>query len=115
DFGIIKHRFGAPEVYLEGQGTRHAQLGRDSQGPRAVLNALERLFSSYEGRAEELRRELSLAETKLGDYEARLGAKFPHERYIDELSALRDELKVALSANQQPEGAGSKTRTTAEL
>lgn len=70
-----------PKAYLEGQGTRHAQLGRDSQGPRAVLNALERLFSSYEGRAEELRRELSLTEVKLSDYEARLGSKFPNERY----------------------------------
>jgi N12 class adenine-specific DNA methylase len=114
-FGLIKHRYGAPEVYLEGQGTRHAPLGRDSQGPRAVLNALERLFSSYEGRAEELRRELSLAGVKLRDYEARLGSTFPHERYIDDLTALRDELKVALSATQQQEGTEPKTRSAAEV
>ncbi|MFO0890977.1 MAG: DEAD/DEAH box helicase family protein [Isosphaeraceae bacterium] len=114
-FGIIKHRYGSPEVYLEGQGTRHAQLSRDSQGPRAVLNALERLFASYEGRAEELRRELSLAEVKLTDYRARLGTTFPHERYIEELSALRDELKVALSTSQQQEGAEPTARAAAEV
>jgi N12 class adenine-specific DNA methylase/predicted RNA methylase len=114
-FGLIKHRYGSPDVYLEGQGTRHAPLSRDSQGPRAVLNALERLFGSYEGRIAELRRELSLAEVKLKDYEARLGNTFPHERYIEELGALRDELKVALSATQAPEGAEPKTRTAAEV
>ncbi len=114
-FGLVKHRHGAPEVYLAGQGTRHIPLSRDSQGPRAVLNALERLFSSYEGRAEELQRELSLAAVKLQDYEARLGTRFPHERYIDELAALRDELKVALSATQQVEGVEPKTRPAAEI
>ena len=35
-FGVIKHRFSQPEVFLEGQGTREAQLSRDSQGPRAA-------------------------------------------------------------------------------
>ena len=89
---------------------RQAQLSRESQGPRACLNALERLFASYETRCDELRRELALSEGKLRDFEARLGATFPHERYIEELSALRDELKVALSATPQ-DGAEPKTRT----
>ena len=57
---------------------------------------------------------LPLSETKLRDFEARLGATFPHERYIDELSALRDELKVALSATSQ-EGTEPKARTAGEL
>ena len=87
-FGIIQHRFGAPEVFLEGQGERRSQLSRDSQGPRAVSNALERLFSSYESRCEECRRDLALSEVKLRDFEARLGGAFPHERYIEELSTL---------------------------
>ena len=97
-FGVIKHRLSPPEVFLEGQGVRAAQLSRESQGPRACWNALDRLFASYEPTCEELRRELALSETKLRDFEARLGTAFPHERYIAELSALRDELKVALSA-----------------
>ncbi len=114
-FGIVKHRYGTPEVFLEGQGVRATPLSRESQGPRACLNALDRLFSSYESRCNELRHELALSETKLRDFEARLGATFPHERYIAELSALRDELKVALSVTQQPDGAVSKVRTAAEL
>ena len=81
-FGIVKHRFSPPEVFLEGRGERQAQLSRESQGPRACLNALERLFGSYEARCDEVRRELALSETKLRDFEARLGATFPHERYI---------------------------------
>ena len=113
-FGIMKHRFGAPEVFLNGQGERRSQLSRESQGPRAVFNALERLFASYGSRCEECRSELALSEVKLRDFEARLGGAFPHERYIGELSALRDELKVALSATPQ-EGAGLKTRTPGEL
>ena len=44
-FGIVKHRFSPPEVFLAGTGrAAEAQLSRDSQGPRAYLNALERLF-----------------------------------------------------------------------
>src|SRR5205823_3768237 len=97
-FGIIKHRFSPPEMFLEGQGVRQAQLSRESQGPRACFNAVERLFSSYEMKCEEVRRELVLAEGKLRDFQARLGAAFPHEQYTEELSALRDELKAALSA-----------------
>ena len=114
-FGIVKHRFSPPG----GVPRRTGRCGRPSSpaSRRArgrVLNALERLFASYEARCEEARRELALSETKLRDFEARLGATFPHERYIEELSALRDELKVALSATQQ-EGAEPKTRTAGEL
>ena len=114
-FGLIKYRFSAPEVYLEGAGVRQTHLSRDSQGPRAVLNALERLFSGFDSRCQELRRELALSEVKLRDFEARLGASFPHEHYIEELSALRDELRVALSVTEPQAGAEPQTRTTAEL
>jgi N12 class adenine-specific DNA methylase len=113
-FGIVKHRFSPPEVFLEGCGMRQTQLSRDSQGPRACLNAVERLFTSYESRCDEVRRELALSEVKLRDFETRLGATFPHERYIEELSALRDELKVALSATQQ-DGTEPKARPAGEL
>ena len=116
EFGLVRFRYSSPEVYLEGAGVRRSPLSRESQGPRAVLNALERLFSGYELRGEELRRDLTLAEGKLRDFEARLGGTFPHERYIEELSALRDELKVALSTPAPAPGeAGPKIRTTEEL
>ena len=114
NFGLIRFKFSTPEVYLEGAGLRRLPLSRDSQGPRAVLNALDRLFSGYPSRSEELRRDLTLNEGKLRDFEARLGSTFPHERFIEELSALRDELKVALSATQQ-EGGEPKTRSAGEL
>ena len=107
-----------PEVYLEGAGLRRTPLSRESQGPRAVWNALERLVAGYGSRSDELRRDLALAEGKLRDFEARLGATFPHESSIDELSTLRDELRVALSVTQPPPEAAAeqpKTRTTAEL
>jgi hypothetical protein len=114
-FGITKHKFSSPEVFLEGRGIREAQLSRESQGPRACLNALERVFASYGAKCEEVRRELALTETKLRDFEARLGGIFPHERYLAELSALRDELKVVLSATSQQDGTDPKGRRAGEL
>ena len=64
-FGVMKHRFSPPEVFLQGQGERLAPLSRESQGPRACWNALDRLFGSSEATCDEVRRELALAETKL--------------------------------------------------
>ena len=46
-FGIVLHSQFAPEVYLEGFTTRMETLSRDHHGPRAVLNALERLADGY--------------------------------------------------------------------
>jgi hypothetical protein len=112
-FGIVKHRLGPPEVFLQGQTVRQSLLSRGAEGPRACLNALSRLFQSYESACEELRRELSLFEGKLRDFTARLGSVFPHERYIEELTTLRDELKVALSATQDE--TDPKQRSTAEI
>ena len=96
-FGIERHTGGAADVYLEGQAFRTAQLAKESQGPRAVMNALGRLASSYRERCEETGRELALARTQFHDYEARLGRPFGHAAYLDELTGLRDRLKVALS------------------
>jgi hypothetical protein len=42
-------------------------------------------------------KELSIAESQLRDYEARLGKPFAHEAYLSELTAFRDQLKAALS------------------
>ena len=113
-FGLVVHRDDAPEVFLEGRATREARLSRDAHGPRAVLNALERLAVSYDRRCEELGSELSVAEGQLRDYQARLGAPFPHEAYIAELSGLRDELRRALSATTS-EPAGSPATSSEDL
>ncbi|WP_238602679.1 DEAD/DEAH box helicase family protein [Fimbriiglobus ruber] len=96
-FGIERHPGGHADVYLEGAGFRTAQLSRDSQGPRAVMNALKRLETTYDERITETGKDLTLARTQLGDYEARLGRTFQHAAYAEELTALRDQLKTALS------------------
>ena len=42
-FGVILDPSWGPQVYLEGEGTRIDGLSRDHHGPRAVMNAVERL------------------------------------------------------------------------
>ncbi len=42
-------------------------------------------------------RDRTMAEKQLTDYEARVGKPFHHAAYLDELTAHRDRLKVALS------------------
>ena len=46
-FGVVLHPQFPPEVYLEGAVTRQSRLSRDHHGPRAVLNALERLVGGF--------------------------------------------------------------------
>ncbi len=113
-FGLVLHPHGTPEAYLEGKATRHLQLSREHQGPRAVLNAVTRLLDSYPGLIEGNRRELALADTQLRDYRDRLGATFAHEDYLKELRDLRDQLRLALSGNT-PEPGAAGIPTTGEL
>jgi N12 class adenine-specific DNA methylase len=96
-FGLVMHPGGSSDVFLEGAVTRHGMLSRDHQGPRAVLNALDRLAGSYAGQVDATRQELAIAEGQLRDYEARLGRAFPHDAYLAELTGLRDQLKAGLS------------------
>jgi N12 class adenine-specific DNA methylase len=96
-FGIVLHPHFPSEVYLEGAIIRKSTLSREHQGPRAVLNALERLASGYGPECVRVRQELAIAESQLRDYQARLGKPFAHEAYLAELTALRDQLKAALS------------------
>lgn len=114
-FGIVKFRFSPPDVYLEGEGTRKTALSADAQGPRAVSNALERLIAGFDSRCEELRRDIALAETKLRDFEARIGTSFPHVGYIDELTALHDELKAAMSSTGTERPEGQELRSPGEI
>ncbi len=103
-FGIVVHSQFPADVYLEGSITRSYTLSRDHQGPRAVLNALERLATGYASESVRVRQDLSIAESQLRDYQARLGKPFVHDAYLAELTGLRDQLKAGLSAsNNQPD------------
>src|SRR5262249_35225915 len=115
DFGLVLHPGGAAEVYLEGQTTRHGQLSRDHQGPRAVLNALERRAESYARQRDSVRQDLAIAEGQIRDHQARLGKPFAHDAYFRELKTLRDQLQAALSGTaQEPGGSVSPAAHLAE-
>ena len=102
--GIVLHSQFAPEIYLEGATTRLATLSRDHHGPRAVLNALERLADGYGSECDRVQRDLGIAQSQLRDYQARLGKPFPHDAYLAELTTLRDQLKAGLSGAAQEPG-----------
>jgi hypothetical protein len=91
-------------VYLEGAAVRHGSIARDA-GPRAVLNALERLAGGYDSHLAATRKDLAIAEGQLRDYEARIGKPFVHNAYQAELSLLRDQLKAGLSGAAPEQGA----------
>jgi hypothetical protein len=110
--GIILHPLGGTEVYLDGAVRCRETLMRDNPGPRAVLNALERLADGYEGDIRQLKAEIALKKGQLKDYESRLGKTFEHEEYASQLSDLRDKLKLGLS-EKAPEG-GTPTAELAE-
>jgi N12 class adenine-specific DNA methylase len=94
-FGIELHPGGAADVYLEGQAVRSGML--NSLGPRAVMNGLGRVVDSYAEVIERTKQDRELAQRQLGDYEARIGRVFAHTAYMEELTTLRDRLKVSLS------------------
>jgi N12 class adenine-specific DNA methylase len=96
-FGI-EYRWNNADVYLSGETEQRTQLSKESRGPKAVLNALNRITASYDERIESNAKELELSRTQLGDYEVRLGRPYTHSGYLDELTSLRDRLKVALSS-----------------
>lgn len=113
-FGVIVNPNFPPDVYLEGAMTRLSGLSKEHQGPRAVLNAMERIASGYAAETARIRQDLSIAESQLRDYQARLGQPFPHEAYLSELTGLRNQLKAGLSAgNHEP--ADQKGPSVSEL
>jgi uncharacterized protein with PIN domain len=116
-FGMVLNPQWSPEVHLEGETTRHDTLSRDHHGPRAVLNALDRLAGAYGLEIARVRQELTIAESQLRDYQARLGKPFLHDAYLSELTALRDQLKAGLSASHGPgaEGGPSVAEIAAQV
>jgi hypothetical protein len=96
-FGLVLHPNGGADVFLEGAATRHGMLSRDHRGPRAVLNALDRLPDSYPGQCDATAADLAIAEGQRRDHQARLGRPFLHDDYLRNLTDLRDLLKAGLS------------------
>ena len=113
-FGLILHPHFPPDVYLEGATTRTYGLSKEHQGPRAVLNALERIANSYGTEITRLRSDNAITEGQLRDYQERLGKPFSHEAYLNELTAQRDTLKARLSS-KQVETQDDDSPSTAEL
>ncbi len=103
EFGVILHPLGGPEVYLEGVATRRAQMVRDNPGPRAVLNALERLADGYGSEIAHVKEDLGVAQGQERDYQSRVGTEFAHGEYLRQLTDLRDALRLGLS-EKPPEG-----------
>lgn len=100
EFGLIAHPYGPKQLYLKGNETRVNDLSSDRNGPRAILNALQRMVSSYAERIDDTRQRLSVAEQQVKDYQERSGSKFEQEGYATELRSLRDQLRNALSQNE---------------
>jgi N12 class adenine-specific DNA methylase len=96
-FGMVLHPQYAPEVYFEGAITRQAALSREHHGPRAVLNALERLENGYRLECARTEEDLAVAQAQQRDYQAQLGMPFLQDSYLSELTGLRDRLKAGLS------------------
>ena len=92
---------------VEGALRRSISLARDVHGPRAILNAVERLIGSAEAERDTARRDLAIAQGQLRDYEARLGTGFTHAAYLEALTTLRNQLEAALASTAQDGAEGS--------
>jgi N12 class adenine-specific DNA methylase len=118
-FGLVQYSLGAPEVFLRGSLTRTVQLSREHAGPRAVLNALQRLAAGYEEQIERATRDGQVASRQLADYQQRLGTPYLDDAYLSELSARRDELRTALSVRPgvagEAEATAAPTRSSTEV
>jgi hypothetical protein len=113
-FGLVLRPHFGPDVYLEGAATIQSGCLREHHGPRAILNAVDRLASTYGPECARLRQDLAITESRLRDYQARLGQPFPHDAYLSALAALRDQLRDLLSGTDPEPGTGPR-RSDAEL
>jgi len=113
-FGMILRPGSHPDAFLEGQITRCTKLLTNKPGPRAVLNALDRIAESIHTDVTRTTQDHSIAEAQLRDYTARLEQVFAHADYQQQLSQLRDALKERLSTSAAPKPE-SETVSTSEL
>jgi hypothetical protein len=95
-FGMVLHPRFPPDIYCEGMTRHRYQLARNA-GPRALLNALDRLVEDLPNETQRTKQDLQVAETQLHDYQMRIGSLFAHDTYLKELAQLRDQLRLALS------------------
>jgi N12 class adenine-specific DNA methylase len=102
-FGMVLHPQFPPELYLDGETVRKSNLSRDHHGPRAILNALERLAVSYPEVCDQIERDLGILKSQLEDFTRRIGQRFPHADYLERLTSLRDQLRTALSSSRSEE------------
>ncbi|HVX13835.1 MAG TPA: DEAD/DEAH box helicase family protein [Pirellulales bacterium] len=103
-FGLRLRPQQSPELFLEGALTRHEPLSREHHGPRAILNAADRLMNTYQAQLADTRQDLAVAETQHRDYQARQGAPFAHEQYLSQMTELRNQLKAVLAGQTTQEG-----------
>jgi len=96
-FGVSIDSWSRMDVYLEGATTRSTRLAKSSTGPRAVMNALDRLADGYTEEIDKTERDVTLAREQLGDYRERIGKPFEHEAAFRKLTNLRNQLNTALS------------------
>jgi hypothetical protein len=101
-FSLHLHPHAPPSVCLQGQATRFLELSREHRGPRAVMNAVERLMGGYEAERGRAVRDLRIAQDQWRDYQARNGGRFAHGEYLHELIALRRQLEAVLSEQPSP-------------
>jgi hypothetical protein len=76
-------------------------------GPRAILNAVERLISTAASERDKTARDLTIAQGQLRDYDTRLGTGFAHAGYLEELTGLRNQLEAVLSSTAPEATEGS--------
>jgi hypothetical protein len=114
-FGVILHPHFSPDVYLEGATTRQSGFLREHQGPRAVLNAVERLANGYGSECARVQQDLTISQSQLRDYQARLGKPFLHHAYLSDLTTLRDQLKAGLSGKGTEPGIEAHHSSVSDL
>jgi N12 class adenine-specific DNA methylase len=115
-FGLTLRPGSSPDVFLEGQVMRFTATSGKTPGPRALLNAAERIASGYTQEIAYAEADLQLAETQLADYSQRIGNAFSLESYLNELTTLRNLLKESLSATAAAQGtAGDVTATASRI
>jgi hypothetical protein len=103
-FGMVMHPWQAPQAYLAGRAVHHENFNKPDPGPRAVLNALDRLADRYSSDCHYLQRELDVAKNQLRDYQAGQGSKFLHAHYLEQLTTLRDQLRAGLAGQTPADG-----------